>query len=211
MNAKLESYAKVTNPTLRKLLKHPAVALGLHWAFQSLFYMDTTERWFKLGMDLFLTLALGLALNRVIAGGLAWMLGFLLAHTLNFLFNGQLWGVLKTYGYVQLSYAEFIQYVEQVGRRAANEASIERLVVYGSLARKEWSPASDLDARILRRPGFMNGIRACWFLTKERSLALFHRFPLDLYVVDDIRSLASLRADEKGIELKDNANPVLNL
>jgi predicted nucleotidyltransferase len=201
MNTKVESYAKVTKPLLRKLLKYPAIALGLHWVFQSLFYMDSTERRFKLSLDLLLTLAFAPALNLLLADGMAWVLGFLLAHTLNFLFNSQIWGVLKTYGYEQQPYAKFTQYLDQLGYRAAVEPSIDRLIVYGSLARQEWSPASDLDARILRKIGFLNGLRACWFLLKERSRALFNRFPLDLYVIDDINSLYKLRADEIGIVL----------
>jgi hypothetical protein len=207
-NKKGESYAKITNPILRMLLQRPIAGIGLHWAFQSLFYMDPTERWFKLSLDLILTLLIGLAVSAMVQSTLTWLSSFLLAHTLNFLFNGQLWGVLKTYGYVQKSYIEFTRYVEQLRRRAAGEPSIERLFACGSLARQEWSSASDLDARILRKQGFINGIRACWFLLKERSWALVNRFPLDLYVIDNITSLNRLRANEKGIELKEDTNPI---
>ena len=208
MNTKAESYAKVTKPLLRKLLKHQAIALGLHWVFQSLYYMDSTERWFKLSLDLLLTLVFAQALNLLLADKLAWLLGFLLAHTLNFLFNGQIWGVLKTYGSVQQHYVQYTQYVERLGQRAAVEPSIDRLIIYGSLARQEWSPTSDLDARILRKAGFLNGMRACWFLLKERSRSLFNQFPLDLYVIDDMRSITRLREDGMGIALKDEPNPI---
>lgn len=208
MRIKEKSYAKVTNPILCKLLKHPIVAVGLHWAFQSLFYMDPTERRFKLGMDLIVTLALGLILSARVKGTIAWLCGFLIAHTLNFLFNGQIWGVLKTYGYLEQSSAAFTSYIEQLRMRAAAEPSIERLIVYGSLARRDWSPTSDLDGRIVRKPGFRNGIRSCWFLMRERSRALVRRFPLDLYVVDNASSLSKLRADEDGIELKGDTNPI---
>jgi hypothetical protein len=196
MHTRVKSYANMTNPFLRKLLKYPAIALGMHWVFQSLFYMDSTERWFKLSLDSLVTLAFATLLNLLFADNLAWVLGFLLAHTLNFLFNSQIWGVLKTYGYIRLSYVNFTQYVDQLGHRAAVEPSLDHLVICGSLARQEWLPTSDLDARILRKKGVLNGLRACWFLLKERSRALFNRFPLDMYVIDDISSLDKLRADE---------------
>jgi predicted nucleotidyltransferase len=205
-----DTYAKITYPILRKLLKRPIIAVGLHWAFQSLFYMDSTERWFKLSLDLIFTLVLALTFSARVKGTLACLWGFLLAHTLNFLFNGQIWGVLKTYGYIAQPYTEFFQYVTQLSTRAAREPSIKRLIVYGSLARQDWSPTSDLDGRILRKPGFRNGVRSCWFLMKERSRALVSRFPLDLYVIDDISSLTRLRADEEGIELKDGPNPFIS-
>ena len=82
MNTKAESYAKVTKPLLRKLLKHQAIALGLHWVFQSLFYMDSTERRVKPSLYLLLTLAFSPGLTLLFACGLDWVVGFLLAASL---------------------------------------------------------------------------------------------------------------------------------
>jgi hypothetical protein len=50
----------------------------------------------------------------------------------------------------------------------------------------------------------MNGIRAAWFLLKERTRALFSKFPLDMYVLDSERSLRDrrLKADEQPVLLE---------
>lgn len=189
-------YAKFESRTLQQLLRSPFVAVAMHWAFQSMFYMDATERRFKLALDAILTCLFGALLAVRLPWPVAWSSAFLAAHTLNFLFNGQLWGALKHYGMISRSYEEFDGYVRRLAARARREPSIARLAVYGSLSRAQWSPSSDLDARILRRPGFMNGVRACWFVLCERSRAISARFPLDMYVVDSDVSLRKLAADE---------------
>jgi hypothetical protein len=113
----------------------------------------------------------------------AFLLAFWMAHTVNFLFNGQLWGVLKQFGWVQTPYGVFIAYARGLDERGQRESSIKQLKVFGSLARDEWTPTSDLDARLLRYPGWLNGLQACWFLlcsAPGRCLP----FSLDCYVLD---------------------------
>jgi predicted nucleotidyltransferase len=196
-------YAKVRPGAVRRLLKSPWVAVASHWTFQSLFYMDPTERWFKIGLDLLLTVAGALLLGIWLPGVVPWAMAFALAHTLNFLFNGQLWGVLKHFGLVSFSADQFGQYTQGLRQRARSEPSIRRFLVYGSLVRGEWSSSSDLDARVLRHPGLVNGLRSCWFLMRERTRALFARFPLDIYVADSERSLGKLCPEESAVDLLD--------
>ena len=204
MTAKKGSgYAKVESPLIQRLLNHPVVAVASHWTFQSLFYMDRTERWFKLALDGLLTVLGGVIISTRCPGRIAWTSAFLLAHTMNFLFNGQLWGVLKHYGLVTHSYDEFNEYVHTFRQRAQNEPAIKQAAIYGSLARNEWSPSSDLDARLIRHPGLGNGLQACWFLLRERSRAMLSRFPLDVYVLDSGVSLQKMNIEELPIQVLD--------
>jgi hypothetical protein len=195
------TYANLRSPLARRLFQSPIAGLASHWLVQSIFTMDRTERRFKLGLDLLLTPLLGLPLARRLRGPAPWLSAAVVAHTLNFLFNGQLWGVLKIYGLVRWEGARFATYTADLARRASAEPAISALIVYGSLSRGEWAPSSDLDGRILRRPGPVNGLRACAFLLGERSRALLAGFPLDLYVVDSPAALDRLRSDEGGIDL----------
>lgn len=190
-------YAKFKSRAIRKLLEYPFVAVVMHWTFQSLLYMDPTERWFKLALDLVLAVPLGLGLSVWVHPIVAWWAAILVAHTMNFLFNGQLWGVLKHYGLVRHTPAGFDTYVQGFCQRAAHESAIQYVAVYGSLVRSEWSSTSDFDARIVRHPGLGNGLKSCWFLLVERSRALISRFPIDVYVLDSKDSLKKLRSDEK--------------
>lgn len=194
MKEKKPHYAKMDTSWLGPVLEHPAGALASHWVFQGLLAMDRTERAFKLGLDGILWLLLGGALRRVfhLPGGWAAGLGFLGAHTLNFLFNGQVFGVLKHYGGVRRSREGFNAEVEGLQERMAREPDIVYAAAYGSLARGAWSPTSDLDVRIVRAPGLRSAWRVSWFAVAERTRALWRRFPLDLLVLDSCDGLEQM-------------------
>jgi thymidylate kinase len=191
---------------LDKQRRKPSLWLALvsHWIFQSVLYMDPSERWFKLGLDFILTALGTLLLKTWLAWPVAVGVSFFAAHTLNFFLNGQLFALLKNYGGVSHTYEQFMAYTDALAQRAKKETSIQKIVMYGSISRQSWSHSSDLDARILRKPGVKNGIRAAWFLLKERTRALFSRFPLDMYVLDSERSLkdSRLKADEQPVLLE---------
>jgi predicted nucleotidyltransferase len=194
-----KSYANIHTPWLRPIVTRKSGALALHWLFQGLLYMDPTERWFKLGLDLLLTLVLGGILRLWLALPLAIGGGFAVAHSLNFLFNGQMYGVLKTFGTVSHSGATFNAELERLRARVTEEPCILYAAAYGSLARGEWSETSDLDVRVVRAPGFRSAWRVCWFAARERARAFLKRFPLDIYVLDGHFSLEKM--SEKSIPI----------
>jgi L-malate glycosyltransferase len=196
MSEKKAGYAKFKLKPVTWLVRYPLVAVVMHWAFQSLFYMDVTERWFKLAIDSLLTLGGGLILSRWWPWPIAWLAAFFMAHTLNFLLNGQLWGVLKHYNLVRSTPEQFEAYVQNFVNRARREPAIRSVVVCGSVSRREWQPSSDFDARLMREAGWGNGLRACWFLLRERSRALTAVFPLDVYVLDNETSLKKLNPND---------------
>ncbi len=182
-------YARLCSPLLQRLARSPPLALAAHWALQSLLYMDRTERWVKLGLDLVLALLVRALVGRALPAWAAWAAALAVAHTTNFLVNAHLWGLLKHYGLVRTQRKAFARYVEGFLTRAAHEPAIDSVWICGGILREGWSPASDLDVRLLRRPGAIHAARACWFLLRERSRALCARFPLDAYVVDSRASL----------------------
>lgn len=196
-----KNYANLESKTIGWFLQFPLISLAIHWTFQSIFYMDRAERWFKLVADVIMTVVGTIILNIWWPWPLAWPVAFFLAHTLNFLFNGQLWALLKHYGLVKHTYEKFSNYVQDFKKRARKEPAIKQATIYGSMSRNEWSPFSDVDVRLIRQPGFINGIRACWFLVKERTRALIARFPLDAYILDDETLLQKLNPEELPIEL----------
>jgi len=194
-------YAKTNSKILQRLYRYPHFALASHWAFQSVFYLDSTERRFKIGLDILLTVFGTLLLSVWFSWWISCSIAFFIAHTLNFLLNGHLWGVLKHYGLVRHSHASFRGYVNEIINRTATVPAIKYVVAYGSLSREEWSSTSDLDTRIIRYPGYINGLRVCWFLVGERTRALLAGFPLDMYLLDDERSLQKLKPHERPVYL----------
>lgn len=93
------------------------------------------------------------------------------AIALNFLFNGQVWVALKHYGRISTSIVDFQSFRNQLADNARREKAIQQLLAYGSLSRDARRETSDLGVRVIRQPGIWNGIRASWFVKKERSRA----------------------------------------
>jgi hypothetical protein len=204
MGVDKEHYYNVSQlAILRPLLRHPIIALGVHWFFQGILYMESTERLFKIGVEVIL---IGVFLSLFLVGGLSliWaaVVAVGVAHTLNFLFNGQIWVVLKHFGLVMHSREKFDEYLDQLSEKIRTESSIGYAAFYGSLVREEWSSTSDLDIRLVRKSGVINGLRACGFVLRERTRACLNKFPLDIYVLDSSERLAEMRADEPPQEVK---------
>lgn len=191
--------SKFSSPILQRLFQCPVAGIVTHWFFQGMLYMDRTERRFKLLFDGAFTVLFAILL-REWPWPMSWLLAFLAAHTLNFLFNGQLWVVLKHYGLVHHSADAFEKQAQQLAQRIAAEPSLHYAAVYGSTVRGEWKASSDLDVRLIRSPGWHNGLRACRFALRERSRAMFSRFPLDLYLLDSMEQLR-MRDDEAPLVL----------
>jgi predicted nucleotidyltransferase len=193
--------AQAPLPVLKSLLRYPVCGVMAHWLFQSMHYLDRTELFFKIGFEVLATfvfyLILGVKLNHVPA----FLLAIFLAHTVNFLFNAQLFVVLKHYGLVSHSESEFSAYTDELRTRILEEPSLRCAAVYGSCVRGAWRPSSDLDVLLFREKGWVCGLRACVFLLRERTRALFSGFPLDMYVLDDDSYLSRLSPEEKPIIL----------
>jgi hypothetical protein len=189
------------NPLKVIFLKYPIFALISHWAFQGFFNMDATERLYKICVELVIYFPTVLILAYFTANPIFFLIGFLLAHSMNFLFNGQLWVALRFFRINKVSASRFYDYVESFSERARTQQAIIAVIGLGSQVRGEWNEFSDLDIRVLRKPGFLNGLLVCSFLMSERSRALFARFPLDAYVINKKESLSRLRSDEQRIDL----------
>lgn len=195
-----KTYANIDLGILTPIFKFKIVVILTNWIFQGLLYADRTEKIFKVFLDLTLTIILFVALPHpdII---IRLLVAFLLSHTLNWIFNGQLFALAKNYDVVHNEPQKIIDYANGIKVRAYREKSIVCVLVYGSLVRDEIKTTSDLDVRIIRKPGFINGVRACMFGLAERSRALLYKFPLDMYVIDNTKHLVNMRADEKPLIL----------
>lgn len=190
-----KTYANIDIGFLTPIFKFKIIVIFTNWMFQGLLYADRTERAFKIILDTALTIALyfTIPIPNVIS---RIFLAFLMSHTLNWIFNGQLFALAKNFGIVHNDPQRIIDYANAIKIRASRERSIDCVAVYGSLSREEIKTTSDLDVRIIRKSGFINGFRACMFGLMERSRALFNRFPLDMFIVDGTDHLLKMRADE---------------
>lgn len=197
-----ELYSKILSiPYLPNFIKKLMV-IGINWTFQSVLYMDRTERTFKLTFNLIFTVIFAMLLvDYVKPLMLSVIIAFIISHTLNWTFNNNLFGLFKTFGNVITPRGKFEEYIKRLQMRIENEPSIVWAGIYGSLVRGEFKETSDLDVRLIRKPGFINGVRACIFVMKERTWANFHKFPLDIYVFDSYSELLTKMKQDESPEI----------
>jgi hypothetical protein len=205
MKAKGSYYAISESRIWRPFLRRRLPALVVHWVFQGMLYTDTTELIFRLAIDGFLTSVFALVLSTRLPLLPAIAVGLLLAHTLSFLFNGQIFVVLKHFGDVKHHRREIDEYISSMRSRLEAEPSVCWAAVYGSLSRGEMTETSDLDVRAIRHRGMLNGIRACAFVLTERTRAHLSRFPLDILLLDSPRLLKQMRTDEPAVVIYDES------
>lgn len=200
-----EGYVKTSIPFINKLFRFKIFIILANWTFQGMLYADKTERSFRLLLDAVMIIILStIFINLISNVYVVLILSFFVAHTINWIFNGQLFVLGRYIGIKPNKQDEFCKYAKQLTNRAQRKKGIDSIALYGSTSRKQLSKSSDLDVRIIRKTGILNGLNACWFALLERSRAFFNRFPLDVYVLDSTDKLGKIRKDEKPIILYDS-------
>lgn len=195
-------YAHVEKTALPSALGK-ALLLLTHWVFQSVGAMGWTERVFKAAIGMAVFLPGFLILLGPFGPLFAAVVALLIAHTANFLLNAHLPVVLKHLGF-QVGVARIRRYAEGLQRRMQGRPQLQGVVIVGSLARSESRPGSDLDVRLVPRPGLKNALRAANLAFLERTQALVRKFPLDIYVAEGAGALEGLRESKNPIVLCDN-------
>jgi predicted nucleotidyltransferase len=190
-----------TSPIIKKFMGYPISGIFVHWLLQSMLYMDKTELIFKIWLEVSFIAIFYFILKIRLSFIPASILALLISHTINFLFNAQLFVVLKHYGLVHHSERDFSNFIDEFNKRLTREPSIIYAGIYGSFVRGRWRSSSDLDVRLVRDNGWIAGLRACLFLLRERTRALFSGFPLDIYVLDRYSRLDRLSRLEDPIIL----------
>lgn len=189
-------------PGLRK-----AAMLAVHWLFQSVLYMNRTERTFKLALTLLLFLSILPFTGTLLGLGYGAVVAAVLAHSINFALNAHIPAALKQ---VDLAVGTEVihAYVEGLRSRVSSKEYLRGALAVGSLGRGELASSSDLDVRVVRRSGFTNALRACIFVLRERARALRMVFPLDIYLADPNGSLKSFDETREAVILCDNTGGI---
>ena len=202
MNPK-EVVQKVSNPFLRVLLQKKAMVILSNWFVQSFLYMNNYERLCKIIWEVFLFLPIFYVFKTFLSLYLAITASLLFSHTLNWLFNGHFYGLVKEFGGVSTSPKVFLTYLDGIYERFSNKSFIMGAAIFGSIARGEYKPSSDLDFRLFIKPGFWNGLAASHLCLIERFRAFLNKFPLDIYAFSLEEVKNKMRADEIPIILYD--------
>jgi hypothetical protein len=166
-----------------------------NWIAQGMLYMNPVEIVYKMVLDLLLTLAIQALIirNPSIPG---WLVAWLAAHTLNWIFNGQLIAMLRHLDWGRNDPVHFIRYIEGLEKRARGKSYLAGVASFGSLSRGGYKQTSDIDIRVLLAAGAVNHLRAAHFCFIERVRAALSLFPLDLYAFDLGELKTKMKPDE---------------
>jgi hypothetical protein len=162
--------------------------------------MENIEALFKLFLEFIFFMISYLLLSLVLTPFTSFFISIMLAHTMNWLFNGHLFVLGRYLGFTYSEPQKFIEYPGTIKAKLIDRKSITAVAFFGSLT------SSDLDIRIIHRQGLINGFIACFWGFTERARALRHRYPIDLYVIGKSKSFEKLRKDEVPIVLFDHNN-----
>ncbi|AKB36434.1 Glycosyltransferase [Methanosarcina siciliae C2J] len=195
---------KLLPQEIRKLM-----LILMNWVFQSVLYMDRTERTLKVLVTLIPTFILFFLFQNYYSELTSIIISFSIAHTLNWIFNGQIFVLLKNVGWVNTDKDKFFIYSSALKRRIEKTNFLYLAVIFGSLSRNRLTDSSDLDIRIIRKSGLNNALKCFLFIWHERLLALIYRFPLDIYILDDVSGLSKINSEEAPIILYDPDNYIV--
>ena len=193
------------NQTLYKLMASTPGVIIINWIFQGMLGMDKSELLFHLAYDLVFTGIFIMILSKLLGLWISLIIAIVMAHTLNFLFNSHFWVMGRYVGISKTSQKEVSKYISSLKKRLSKTKSIGGIVVIGNLTRGgRVRETSDLDVRWICQRGFSNMVIANLILIKEKAAAFLKRFPLDIYLYDDVAKLSQLREDETPILIKDD-------
>ncbi len=178
-------------------VQNPLVILAVNWLFQGMRGMGRRELSFRLLLELLLSAIAAVALHASgVTAPRAAVLGWMAAHSFQFLFNGQFWVCLRYARFWRRDPERLRRWLEALAADLRRLPWLREALVIGSLGRHPPGRRSDLDLRLFFPPGPWNWLRLNLLLLRLRCRAFCAAIPLDLYAPDDPRALARIRPGE---------------
>jgi predicted nucleotidyltransferase len=162
--------------------------IASNWLFQGIPNADKTEQLYKISFTLFFTTIFFLIFycNAVFSLINNLLLSLFVAHSVNWCVNGNVYVLLiHRLCIAKLSKVKLFVYFEGLQQRLSKQNWILYSASFGSICRGELKEYSDIDISIVRKPGFLNGIKALFFSVVEKKRADWLRVPLELYINDN--------------------------
>jgi hypothetical protein len=185
------------SPRLARLMQSCAFILAVNWCLQGMRGMDRKELAFRLGAELLVALLL--------AGKLGIVPALLVAHTLSFTFNGQVWVGARYCRFWRREPETLDRWLASVATELQDLPWLREAACIGSrgdLGRVR-STRADLDLRLVFPRGIVGWLKVNLLLLRLRSWAFLTGIPLDLYAYDNPASLQRFNQGERLLVLLD--------
>lgn len=189
-----------------KVLQSKVGVVISNWIFQGMRQMNIYEICLKVSLDIVLVIIFSYLLIDWLPSLLSTIVfSFLLAHTLNWIFNGHIYVLWRYVRPVPTSKEKFVKFVQEMTHRGSDRASLDGIAIFGSYCRGKLHQYSDLDVRFVVKDGVLNGIFGAAYCLFERFIAFFKRFPLDIYCCVGMNGMEKLSEDEIPVVLFDRS------
>lgn len=197
------------NPYLYRFFQSKTGRIFSNWVLQGMLYMNPIEITYKLALDVIMVwILLALAFAEVTIESI--VISFIIAHTINWIINCQPIALVRHLDWGQNDPHKFIEHIEGLHKRIQGKSFLIASASYGSLSRGNYKPTSDIDIRVIMKPGFLNSLRAAHFCFIERVRAAWHRFPLDLYAFTLQEALGKMNPKEPPVIFYDPESALRN-
>lgn len=178
-----------------------------NWIFQGIINADRTEKIYKLLFTIILSVILFAFLDKIILSHFYTIsLSFLIAHTINWLVNGNISTIIIHRLFIgTVSRKKIFCYLKDLQERLQKTSSIEFTAVFGSISRGELKNSSDIDITFVRKDGFINSIKAIIFIIKEKFHTNINKIPIEPFLADSINYMKKrYRDDEVPVVIKNS-------
>lgn len=189
---------------MRKTGKYRALRnIPVGWIVQAIHSTDRSEMLFRIFLEGFTLMVLIMLFW--IAGALSLvslLVSCFVVHTVFWFFTGNFWVyMLDSFGWVHNpGIPVILAFIESVRRIFSKTNSVDAILIYGSMCRRQFHGRSDLDLRAVRSRRGTAGLMALPVGFLMRVYSFFLLLPVDLQVVDSIDFLKKqMRKDEKPI------------
>ena len=161
-----------------------------NWLMQGILHADKSERTYKIFFTLFLSfLIVSIFYYNTEQINIFFILySFLISHSLNFFLNCNL-SVLFIHRmrWFKSNKKDLFKHLLSIKSRLNNIQDKDWIlfcVSHGGICNGTLNEYSDIDVSIIRKPGFVNLIKAIIFYVKEKKIADFNMVPLDIFICD---------------------------
>ena len=159
------------------------------WFLQGIRYMNWREAVIKVFIDLLLTAALFFC-------GVHVLIAWVIAHTVNFCLDGQLFAMFTHFGANGVPAQYFFDETLRIAERLKTKQAVAHALAFGSLSRGEYKKTSDIDLRLVPASGEWNFWKCSFLALVMRTICFFRGYPLDLYVFSLKELTKKMRIDE---------------
>jgi len=175
------------NKILYLFMQNKVSIIFINWLFQGIFGLSKIDLVGKIIIEILIILIVNVAAGEITFAGV--IISILIAHTFNWIFNTHFWVLGRFVGITKTPTHRFYSYLKKMQKRISRNTS-------------------DLDIFLFSQPQLNSKVKAVLFTIKERIIAFLWRFPLDLYLYENLVEMSKHRKDEVPFVLYDTKNIV---